>query len=349
MRCARPVFEMTPQRRVLLERLRVPLALLAITHVVGAAGYWALWHERGGTWLDALFMTFITITTIGFGEIHPLGTEGRLLTMGIAASGIGSLFYTFTVVLDYLGSDDVRAARRRRKMQQRIAEMTDHFVLAGIGRVGREAAAELLASGAKFLVVDPSPDVSRWCSEWGCPFVQGDATEDAVLKACGIERARGLIVTTSSDATNLYVILTARLLNAGLFIASRAVDDASVPKLIRAGANRAISPYAIGGRRLAHLLLSPRVVDFLETAMLKGEKSLSIEDVLVAPGSAAEGRPLESLEVARTGASVLAIVRGGVPTPNPRPDFTLASGDHLLVLGTGEQLRAVEQSIGRKR
>jgi voltage-gated potassium channel len=343
------VFEMTPQRAVLLERLRVPLALLAITHVVGAAGYWWLWHERGGTWLDALFMTFITITTIGFGEVHPLGTGGRLLTMGIAASGIGSLFYTFTVVLDYLGSDDVRVARRRRKMQQRIAAMADHFVLAGIGRVGREAAAELLASGAKFVVVDPSPEISKWCGEWGCPFVQGDATEDAVLKACGIERARGLIVTTSSDATNLYVILTARLLNAGLFIASRAVDDASVPKLIRAGANRAISPYAIGGRRLAHLLLSPRVVDFLETAMLKGEKSLSIEDVLVAPGSVAEKRPLESLEIGKTGASVLAIVRDGVPTPNPRADVTLAVGDHLLVLGTSDQLSAVEQAIGRKR
>lgn len=334
---------------MLLDRLRVPALLLVLTHVVGAAGYHALWAPEG-TWLDALFMTFITITTIGFSEVHPLGTTGRLLTMGIAGSGIGSLFYTFTVALDYAASDQVRAARRRRKMQKTIDAMTGHFILAGIGRVGREAAAEFRESGASFLVIDPSPDVEAFAAQLGCPFIKGDATEDAILTRAGITRAKGLIVTTSSDATNLYVILSARLLNPSLFIASRAVDDASVPKMIRAGANRAISPYAIGGRRLAHLLLSPRVVDFLETALTKGNKSLSIEDVVVAPGSVAEGKQLESLQLAaKTGAAVLAVVRNGTPTPNPRADFVLAGGDHLLMMGTAEQLVAVERALVSER
>lgn len=339
---------LTPERRSLLNRLRVPAVLLALTHVVGMAGYHALWADENGSWLDALFMTFITITTIGFSEVHPLGTAGRVLTMGLAASGIGSLFYSFTVLLDYAASDQVREARRKRKMQKAIDEMKEHFVLAGIGRVGREAAAELKASAAKFVVVDPSPEVDHFASELGVPFIRGDATDDAVLKASGIERARGLIVTTSSDATNLYVILAARMLNANLFIASRAVDDASVPKLIRAGANRAISPYAIGGRRLAHLLLSPRVVDFLETALTRGEKSLSIEDVVVPPGSTADGRTLESLKLQETGASVLAVVRDGAPTANPRGDFKLAAGDHLLALGTNDQLVLLEQTLSRR-
>jgi voltage-gated potassium channel len=332
----------TPERRQLLERLRVPLTLLAVTHVVGVVGYPLVWSDPSATWVDALFMTFITITTIGFGEIRPLDGAGRLLTMGLAGTGIGSLFYSFTVLLDYAASEQVRGARRRRHMQRRIEALSGHFILAGMGRVGREAAAELLASGVPFVIVDPSDAVEPLCAELKCAFVRGDATEDATLEAAGIRRAKGLIVTTSSDATNLYVILSARLLNPELFIVSRAVDDTSVPKLIRAGANRAISPYAIGGRRLAHLMLSPRVVDFLETALTSGDQTLSIDDMVVGKG----GRALESLQLAaRSGASVLAVVRSGKPSPNPRGDFVLESGDHLLVLGTREQLRQVEKLL----
>ena len=325
------------------ERLRVPAVLLVLTHLVGAVGYRVIWAEHGATLLDALFMTFITITTIGFGEVYPLGSSGRLLTMGIAGTGIGSLFYTFTVLLDYASSEQVRVARRRRKMQKTIDDLKGHFILAGIGRVGREAAAELTESGVPFVVVDPGPQVPAFCEVIGCPYVQADATEDSALIAAGVKRAKGLIVTTSSDATNLYVILSARLLNADLLIASRAVDDASVPKLIRAGANRAISPYATGGRRLAHVMLNPRVVDFLETALTSGNKALNIDDVVVVNG----GKSIESLQVrARSGATVLAVVRDGQPMPNPRGDLQLASGDHLLVLGTAEQLKVVEQLIG---
>jgi voltage-gated potassium channel len=335
----------TPERSVLLERLRVPLVLLALTHVVGAVGYRIIWDSRGGTWLDALFMTFITITTIGFGEVHPLGSEGRLLTMVIAGSGIGSLFYSFSVLLDYAASEQVRSARRRRKMQKAIDGLQGHYILAGIGRVGREAAGELAASGVPFVVIDPSPALEPFCAQLKCPFVQGDATEDATLLSAGVKRAKGLIVTTSSDATNLYVILSARLLNAELFIVSRAVDDASVPKLLRAGANRAISPYAIGGRRLAHVMLSPRVVDFLETALTSGNKTLNIDDVVVGHGGAA-GKSIEVLQIgARSGATILAVVRDGQPVTNPRGDFQLSAGDHLLVLGTAEQLKSVEQLL----
>jgi voltage-gated potassium channel len=332
----------TPERRQALERLRVPAVLLIVTHVVGIVGYPLVWHDPAATWLDALFMTFITITTIGFGEVRPLDNAGRLLTMAIAGTGIGSLFYSFTVLLEYAASDQVRGDRRRRHMQRRIDAMSGHFILAGVGRVGREAAAELLTSGVPFVIVDPAETIEAMSAELRCAFVRGDATEDATLEAAGIRRAKGLIVTTSSDATNLYVILSARLLNPELFIVSRAVDDVSVPKLIRAGANRAISPYAIGGRRLAHLMLSPRVVDFLDTALTSGDQTLSIDDIVVAKG----GRPLEALQLpARSGASVLAVVRAGKPTANPRGDFVLEAGDHLLVLGTRDQLQQVEKLL----
>ncbi|MFZ5441275.1 MAG: potassium channel family protein [Myxococcota bacterium] len=336
---------MTPERRLLARRVRVPAFLLVFTHLLGAVGYQIVWYPYG-TLMDALFMTFTTITTIGFGEIHKLDTAGRLLTMVISASGIGSLFYTFTAILDYATSEQVREARRRRKMQKSIDELQGHYILAGIGRVGREAAAELKSSGVPFVIIDPAPEVEAFARQLDAPFIRGDATEDGTLLSAGVTRAKGLIVTTSSDATNLYVILSARMLNTQLFIASRAVDDASVTKLMRAGANRAISPYAIGGRRLAHLLLSPRVVDFLETALTRGNTSLSIEDVVVGQGSPADGKTLQQLELGKkTGASVLAVVRNGMPTANPRSDFVLSGGDHLLTLGTVEQLRAVERAL----
>ncbi|MGZ3478738.1 MAG: potassium channel family protein, partial [Myxococcaceae bacterium] len=266
----------SPELRTLQSRLALPLGILVATHVVGVVGYHWLWRDHGGTWMDALFMTFTTVATIGYGEVKPLDDAGRVFTMAIAVTGIGSLFYSFTVGLDHLTSDSVRQARRKRRMQQRIDRLERHVVVAGYGRVGREAAHELREAGVPVVVVDPGPESGRLAGEAGLLVMAGDAAEDAVLERAGIRRARGLVATTASDATNLYVILSARLLNPTLFIASRAVDEFSVPKLLRAGANRAISPYAIGGRRLAHLMLSPRVVDFFETAFQRGKQALRI-------------------------------------------------------------------------
>ena len=167
-----------------------------------------------------------------------------------------------------------------------------------------------------------------------------------MLERAGIRRARGLIATTANDATNMYIVLSARVLNPKLYIVSRAVDETSVPKLTRAGADRAISPYAIGGHRLAHLILSPTVVDFFETALRRGDESLNIEAVAVGAESQAAGRSLEALAVRQaTGATVLAIMRDGNPVVNPPGDMTLAAGDRLLALGTREQLRQLEAIV----
>jgi voltage-gated potassium channel len=214
--------------------------------------------------------------------------------------------------------------------------------------VGREAISELAEAGRQLVVVDVGETLEAFCIERGLPFVKGDATDDTVLERAGVKRARGLVVTTSSDATNLYVILTARWLNPELLIVSRAVDDASVPKLERAGANRAISPYAIGGRRLAHLIISPRGVDSFETAMRRGNQALIVDDVVIPEGSPATKSPLGSLDIpGRSGATVLAVLRDGTPTPNPAADFVLVAGDHLLVIGTDEQLARVERLLPR--
>jgi len=198
--------------------------------------------------------------------------------------------------------------------------------------------------------VDPAPATAQYADSHGYLVLTGDATDDAVLERAGVQRARGLIVTTANDATNMYIILSARVLNPDLYIVSRAVDDASVTKLARAGADRAISPYAIGGHRLAHLILKPAVVDFFETALRSGSAALNIEDLAVPTGSPIVGQALGQLDIRRvTGATVLAVMRDGTPIASPPGDFALGKGDRLLALGTGEQLARLDELISAGR
>ena len=266
--------------------------------------------------------------------------------MVIATAGIAGFFYTFSVVLDHLVARGVADTRGRRRMERRIAELTGHVIVAGLGRVGRQAALELAEAGTPFLTVDPGPAAARFAEERGYLALTGDATEDAVLERAGVRRARGLIATTANDGTNMYIVLSARVLNPDLRIVARAADEASVTKLLRAGADQAISPYAIGGHRLAHLILNPAVVDFFETALKRDRQSLAIEDVALPPTSLAVGRTLEALALRQTtGVSVLAVLRDGAPFANPPPDLTLQAGDRLLALGTREQLARLENAI----
>ena len=336
--------------RSLRGRLLLPLALVGGVVAVGTLGYYWLWRGQGGTWMDALFMTVTTITTIGYGEVKPLDTWGRLFTMVLAITGVGSLFYTLGVVMEYVVVQRLADPGGRRRMERRIEELRGHVIVAGLGRVGRQAAQELRHARTQFLVVDPGPAAARHAEEHGYLWLPGDATDDAVLERAGVRRASGLIVTTGNDATNMYIILSARVLNPDLYIVSRAVDDTSVTKLTRAGANRAISPYAIGGHRLAHLILKPAVVEFFETALRAGSDALAIEDLAVPPDSPATGQTLDTLNIRRvTGATVLAILREGNPLANPPGDLVLSKGDQLLALGTGEQLARLERLIATGR
>jgi voltage-gated potassium channel len=338
------------QQRSLRVRLLLPLSLVATVVVAGTLGYHWLWRDFGGTWMDALFMTVTTITTIGYGEVKPLDTTGRIFTMVLAITGIGSLFYTLGVVMEYLVAVRLADPAGRRRMERRIEQLAGHVIVAGLGRVGRQATHELHQAHTTFLVVDPGPAAARYAEERGYLILAGDATDDAVLERAGVRRARGLVVTTGNDATNMYIILSARVLNPDLYIVSRAVDEASVTKLARAGANRAISPYAIGGHRLAHLILKPAVVDFFETALRAGTAALNIEDLAIPADSPIVGQTLNALNIRRvTGATILAVLRDGNPLVSPPGDFVLSRGDQLLALGTGEQLIRLERLIAAGR
>ncbi len=326
----------------LRDRVLPPMVVVLMISFIGTAGYYRLGRDQGATLLDALYMTVITITTVGYGEIIRLNDVGRVFTMFIAITGIGAMFYSMTVIMDYLVASRLADPLGIKKMQREIDGLTGHIIIAGLGRVGRQAALELSESAIPFVVVDPSLDAQAYALQHGYLMVHGDASADETLGVAGIRRAKGLIVTSGDDASNLYIVLSARVLNPELFIVSRAVDESSVPKLIRAGANRAISPYAIGGRRLAHLILSPTVVDFFDTVISRGDERINLEGIQIRSNSVMAGKSIGELrQQDHTGANILVILRGRQVTANPAPDLVLLAGDQVLALGTSDQLEAL--------
>ena len=324
--------------------MRLPALLVATVATVGTLGYLWLWRDEGATLLDALYMVFLTMTTIGYHEVYPVDTPvERLFTMFVGTAGIMSLFYAFGVFMDYLVEEGAET-RRLKRMERLVAKLKDHVILVGFGRVGRQAAAALRESHVPFVVVEKDPERVRRALAEGVWVLEGDGGDDLVLKKAGIERARGLIAATGSDADNLFIVLTARGLAPGLFIAARAEEPTVVPKMLRAGANKVIDPYAVGGQRLANLVVHPVVVDFLETTLRKGGAPLSIEDILVEPESAMAGKSLAELDIRnRFDVTVLAVIRAGEPVVNPPGDFVLRAGDQLIVLGTREALARLEE------
>lgn len=333
------VTDVRKAREDFLRRFSLPILVLVSVIVIGTLGYYLLWRSYSATWLDAVYMTFITITTVGYNEIHPLDSLGRLFTIAISITGIASLFYLFTVVMDQLVSFRLNSAREKRKMQEAIAALKHHIILAGLGRMGRRAALELADESKAFVVIDEDETALQFAEEQGYLYVSGEASEDEVLEQAGVKEAHGLIATTSSDASNAFIVMSAKALNPELLIIARAESETSTQKLLKAGADRVLDPYTIGGRRLANLFLHPAAVDFLETTIRRGKVQLDVADFEVLDGSEFVGKSLLELDVRRRyGVNILAVLRSGEPIINPGGDFTLEAGDQLIALGTQDQL-----------
>lgn len=266
--------------------VRLWVAAVALIVAIGSVGYVALGWPVG----DAAYMTVITLTTVGFREVRELDTLGRVWTMLLAVAGVGIIFGSVGVVAEAVLSDAVSGRGEAKRMAQSVAELRRHFILCGYGRVGSTVARELAHAGDRFVVVDINPASLTTAERDGHLVVIGDATSDAILVEAGIERARGLITTIDSDANNVYVTLSARALNPGLFIVARANETGSEAKLMHAGADRVVSPYSRAGRQIAELAVRPRVADFIDFALSHGELAFSIEEVEIAPGGPLAGR-----------------------------------------------------------
>ena len=325
-----------------LRRLRFGLVALALVTLVGTAGYVAL----GFPLLDAIYQTITTVATVGFREVHPLTAAGKAFTMVLIVFGVGTALYTFSVLLESLVEGEFGDAMERRRMQKEIGRMRDHVIICGWGRVGKALARYLTGAGQQVVIVER--DAERLVN-MTYPFIQGDATDDDVLREAGIDGARVLAAAVNTDADNLYVTISGRTLRSDLFIIARARLEDSESKLIRAGANRVINPQALGGARMAAFALQPHVTEFLDVVMHDGSLEFRLEELEVPAGSSLAGCSLREAHIRdRTGALVLALRdQDGEFTTNPAPETVIEPGQILIAIGTSGQLAALAEAARR--
>jgi voltage-gated potassium channel len=318
--------------------VRVWLTIIAATAIIGTAGYVVLFRW---SLADAVYMTVITMTTVGFREVHELvDWPERLWTMLIAVAGVGIIYGSIGIVAEAVVAEASSQRREARRMAQTVAELNGHYILCGYGRVGSTVARELVHAGQRLVVIDIEPASLDRARRDGHLVVEGDATSDETLRLAGIERARGLVATIDSDANNVYVTLSARTMNPGLFVVGRANAEGAEAKLLQAGADRVVSPYTNAGRRMAELAIRPRVADFIDAALSHGNLRFSLEELRIDAGGSLEGTTVGQL--LDEGVFTLAIVRGDTDyDPNPGRDRVLAAGESLVVSGPSEQLRAL--------
>lgn len=319
-------------------------ALFSLVVIVGGVGYYLI---EGWGWADAFYMAIITLTTVGFEEVHPLTAAGRLFTTVLILAGVGGITYSFSALTNYVIAGELRGVLEKRRMTRQIKAMQGHYIVCGFGRVGHQVCAELRREGRPLVVVDTQETSIERAKAQAYPVVAGNAGDDQVLQEAGIERARGLVAAVDSDAANLLVVLSARALNPDLYIVARANLEDTEAKLLRAGANRVISPYSLGGRRMAHMMLRPDVVDFLDIVMHDESLELLLENLTVSPGCVLDGHNVGEAHIReRTGTNILGLKRkvGGL-TIAPDPSTVLYAGDILIALGTRPQLAALEQMV----
>ena len=324
----------------------VGLALLSLM-AIGAAGFHFI---EGWSWFDGLYMVVTTFTTIGYQEVHPLSPTGRAFNIALIVVGVALLFLSIGFLTQALLEFELGKFFGRRRMERDIGRLKDHYILCGAGRVGRAAARELARKPVPFIVIESDPAKAAKYSADAWLTMIGDATEEKVLREARIEHARGLVAATTTDATNLYIVLTARSLNPSLRIIARASEEEAEKHLLSAGADSVVSPYSFAGHRIAYSFLRPNVLDFLDVATARhGRLDLEIEEIHVEPGSVFAGATIGSSKIRQeTGVIVLAIKREGGMTFNPAPEDRIEAGDYLIAMGEPASLRRLEQTAAAR-
>jgi voltage-gated potassium channel len=326
--------------------LGLAIAFFVLVVVAGTVGYEVI--EGWGPW-DALYMTVTTVTTVGYREVHPLSRGGQIFTVLLIVGGVGSVLYTFTLAAATIVEGGLQHRFEDRRRMRMIEDLHDHFILCGSGRIGSTIAAELRREGVPFVVVDRDPDRLANVLARGDLGVEADASREEVLKQVGIDRARGLIAAVGTDAENVYTVLTARVLKPDLFIVARAETEDAGRKLMRAGANRVVSPYEIGAMQMAQTALRPAVVDFVSLATSSENRELAMEQIAIGPSAAFANQSLVEANLRqRYGVIVVGIRRAdGRMEFNPPPDAVMHVGDQLVVLGKTSSLKEMEVAAGR--
>jgi len=311
------------------------------TLVIGTVGFTVIDHYPV---FDAFYMTLVTMTTVGYSEIHPLSRAGRIFNSFLILFGVTTILTALGAMTQTIVEQEFGEALGKRRNKRMIDKLKDHFIICGYGRVGRGAASELQHAGVPFVVVDNSDDRAERAIHDGMLAVAADATRDETLRDVGIERARGLVAALATDADNLFVLLSAKGLNQKIFVAARAAEEGAEEKMRRAGADAVFAPYSITGHRLAQALLRPHVVKFLDFTTKDIGLDVLIEQVEVSRTSEMVAKSIRDMQIGRdVGVIVLAIRRAaGEMIFNPPADTCVYGGDHLIVMGKQDNLRALE-------
>lgn len=309
--------------------------------VGGTLGFYLI---EGWSALDALYMTMITVTTVGYGEIHPLSPEGRVFAMFVMISGVGVIFYLLSTLTQVVVEGKLRQVLGRRSLERHIRSLKDHYIICGFGRIGSLVADMLRESGVELVVIDNQSTVTQRLEQDHVHYILGEATEDESLLAAGIDRARGLVATVSSDADNVYIVLTAKGMRPDLFVIARATEPGSELKLKRAGADKVVSPYFIGARRIAQTVLRPSVADFVDLTFHSPDMALQMEELVVRQGTDIDGVALKDSGIRqKLDVIVLGVKKAdGKMLFNPAANTVVDAGDTLIALGP----RASMQKLG---
>ena len=324
-----------------LRNLRFLAVAVLVVVTLGTAGFH---YIEGWSWFDGFYMVITTLTTIGYQETHPLSHAGRVFNVVIILGGVSLVFLAIGSLTQALLEFELQNFFGKRRMERDIGRLSGHYIICGAGRVGRSVARELARRPAAFVVIESNEAKAQMYASENWLVLIGDATQDQVLRDAQIERACGLVAATTTDATNLYIVLTARGLNPRLRIIARASEEKAEKHLLTAGADSVVSPYAFAGQRIAHSFLRPNVVSFLDTATTHLGIDLEIDEVPIGKGSPFAGATIESSRIRQErGVIILAIKRPAGMHFNPSPEDRIQAGDFLIAMGEPHQLRQLEQ------
>ena len=325
-------------------RLLPALIMLFVVVIVGTIGYRLI---ESWSFLDSLYMVIITLFTVGFQEVHALSPLGKLFTIVIIVAGVGVAVYAGTQLVEIIIEGEILGYSRRKKMDKKIKDMKNHYIICGYGRTGHQVGAEFDAARVPYVVVDRKQGIEEQLGPRNIPYIVGDITSDENLIKAGIKAARGLITTADSDVANLYVTLSARVLNPNLYIVARASEIETENKLVMAGANRVIAPYYISGKRMAALATRPVTSDFLDMVMHGESLEFSLNEVTIPDNSPLINKTISEAEIRhKSGALVLAIRRAdGTFDLQPDSSSPIAKGDTFVVIGTQEQAVELDKML----
>jgi len=314
--------------------------------LLGTCGYMLIEHWRV---LDALYMTVLTLTTVGYQEVHHLSDNGRIYTMVFILCGVGMFLNILRDMVQIIIDASSGITLRQLKMKQTIDRLTEHQIVCGYGRTGQEVIEQFLHYKHPFVIIESNPDTVKVAEQRGLLVLEGDASSDEVLMQAGIKRAKGIVCALPDDTDNTFVALSARGLNADITIVSRAANPGAESKLKRAGAHMVISPYVICGRRMAAAVTHPLITEFLDVVMHSQAYDLQMEQVIVEEDSILSGINFKEADLKHTaGAMILAVSQNGVLVNNPSPDLIFQAGNVLIALGTQDQLEKLGSLAAKK-